>query len=713
MAGTYGAIKEKPTDTAKLLCLYNVAAKRFLGVGGQYGTHATMVTTPHGIWLESPTPAIANTYYINNYIGSGSGTYVWTKKANQVYMDASPGGQFVFEKADGYSETNKVYRLKLGQGKYLMADAKSNNCNPEDDAKGSDNYNYQVWKLISRAEYYELAKANPANMEALIDFSFLMKAPDFRVNDIDALAWELDNTSVADKVWFGDNYTARKYSNRGATGDPKSIWSPKYDGEHQRVYGQYYFCYAWKACNYRLSQTVKVHKAGWCIIRCNGFSTQTDANGKPMAKLFVSVIGADGKSEMATSEATLNLLPVSLSRVLMNQGNNNGAAVGMAFMAGQYENQVQICVEKTSDGNEISSEHPVTLRIGFSVADGATVTDNDLTAVDNFKLLYAGPRRNPELILDEDLTDMNYIANATDEYKNSVLHLHRTLNDNKWNSLILPVNLTRGQLKRTFGDNVKLAELKRLTSNSIQFVTVEPSTDDEVMLKAFTPYIIYPPVVDVTSQAYTADRFYTSEEADNNSEWLGKDGISKSTDEDNRLSVTIAANHYDITMVSLDRNALKKYVDPKTWKSATRTSTETGNYGSMTCYGTMAKTFTKGDNGNEIISGRDDLAGDFIMYRGNLWQVPADKTYGLKGFRCWFELGDNSQTGNQASIYIDGIEDSTTGIEDIHTNPDLTSHKRGVDGVFTLDGQLVRRGTSTEGLPKGIYISNGRKIVVR
>ena len=126
MAGTYGAIKEKPTDTAKLLCLYNVAAKRFLGVGGQYGTHATMVTTPHGIWLESSTPAIANTYYINNYIGSGSGTYVWTKKANQVYMDASPGGQFVFEKADGYSETNKVYRLKLGQGVYLMVDAKSN-----------------------------------------------------------------------------------------------------------------------------------------------------------------------------------------------------------------------------------------------------------------------------------------------------------------------------------------------------------------------------------------------------------------------------------------------------------------------------------------------------------------------------------------------------------------------------------------------------------
>ena len=118
-----------------------------------------------------------------------------------------------------------------------------------------------------------------------------------------------------------------------------------------------------------------------------------------MAKLFVSVIGADGKSEVATSEATLNLLPVSQSRVLMNQGNNNGAAVGMAFMAGQYENQVQICVEKTPDGNEISSEHPVTLRIGFSVADGATVTDNDLTAVDIgisaqvFINMYAGTNR--------------------------------------------------------------------------------------------------------------------------------------------------------------------------------------------------------------------------------------------------------------------------------------------------------------------------------
>ncbi len=119
--------------------------------------------------------------------------------------------------------------------------------------------------------------------------------------------------------------------------------------------------------------------------------------------------------------------------------------------------KVQICLDKAPNGEEITSDNPVTLRIGFYVdpTNMSEVDANELTAVDNFKLDYAGPRRNPELILDEESTDLRYLTEAADEYKNSVLHLNRKLNDNMWNSLILPVDLTWGQMKRTFGDAVK------------------------------------------------------------------------------------------------------------------------------------------------------------------------------------------------------------------------------------------------------------------
>lgn len=467
---------------------------------------------------------------------------------------------------------------------------------------------------------------------------------------------------------------------------------------------------------------MKVHKAGWYLLRCNGFSTANSSenitkNGKPLANMFITVLDANNNPiKEIYSAATLDGISQSDAYQLAKTHNGKayeGAGIGHAFFEGEYENQVQICLDKAPNGEKISDKNPVTLRIGFYVdpTDKSEVDANELTAVDNFKLLYAGPRRNPELILDEESTDLRYLTMATDEYKNSVLHLKRKLNDNMWNSLILPVDLTWGQMKRTFGDAVKVAKLAALTENSVQFVTVEPKNDDDVMVTAFEPYIVFPPYTQVKSTAYTVDRFYTSEGEDN-SEWLGTN-YEKSKDENNRLTKTIDADHYDITMVSLDRKKLTEHMDPKTWVS-TKTFSGSDTPGTtMVCKGTLAKTY---DN-DGIIDGRDDLNGDFFMYKGNLIQVPSGAKdgepyqYGLKAFRCWFEL--SSPSASTVSLMIDGVEDSATSIDDIHTDADHTSYKRGIEGVFNMNGQMVRRDNSLEGLPKGMYVVNGKKVIIK
>lgn len=188
-----------------------------------------------------------------------------------------------------------------------------------------------------------------------------------------------------------------------------------------------------------------------------------------MASLFITEVDANGNPiQEKYSTSTLN----GISQKDANQlsTGQDGAGIGYAFMEGKYENQVQICIDKVPEGGT------VTLRIGFYVdatPEGKPeVDENELTAVDEFRLLYAGPRRNPELVLDEESTDLRYLTEAKDEYTNSVLHLNRKLNANMWNSLILPVDLTWGQMKRTFGDAVKVAKLAALTENSVQFVTV-------------------------------------------------------------------------------------------------------------------------------------------------------------------------------------------------------------------------------------------------
>lgn len=493
---------------------------------------------------------------------------------------------------------------------------------------------------------------------------------------------------------------------------------------HHADYGQYFYCYTKGLRGFKFYQDVTVHKAGWYLLRCNGFSTANSSdnittNGKPLANLFITVVDAHGNPiNEKFSTATLNGISQADAETLGN--TYEGSGIGHAFFEGKYENQVQVCLDKALDGKEITSDNPVTLRIGFYIdsTDKSEADANELTAVDNFKLLYAGPRRNPELILDEESTDLRYLTMATDEYKNTVLHLNRKLNANMWNSLILPVDLTWGQMKRTFGDAVKVAKLAALTENSVQFVTVEPKNDDDVMVTAFEPYIVFPPYTQVKSAPYTVEHFYTSAGEDN-SEWLGKD-YKPSKDENNRLTKTLKADHYDITMVSLDREKLKNYVNTTNWESTTTFSATGGGHGKMVCKGTMAKTYENG----KIISGRDDLNGDYFMYKGKLIQVPSGNkenggerySYGLKAFRCWFELTDKTSAEgkpSQVSLLIDGVEDSTTGIADIHCSTDCTSYKRGIDGVFNINGQMVRRSCSLEGLPKGMYVVDGKKIIIR
>lgn len=765
VAGPYGSAE--PTDSTKLLCLYNVGTKRFLSVGGSHGTHAALDNTPHTLWFEYKTNSKRiDSLWINNRVaGSRTGTHLGCENnstTKDLFMDRNGGNgidgknalnnngatTFSFKPAPDYSPTNKVYYLIMNRyvgGKWwtFYVDAFPNNeardCNINGTMKTKKDADYknQEWKIITRKEYYKLTLLNPANMEDVIDLSFLIKAPNFRVNDTDASAWKATNNG-ANNIYFGDNSMYKTYSQVGTTS-----WT-KFDGTYQEKYGKLFYSYARGAKNFEFYQDIQVHKAGWYLLRCNGFTTQVyhkDNKEKVSAHLMMAVV-KDGKIDktMLYSAATLIKLDLNDAKALM-QKDASGTGAGRAFFNGKYENQVQVCLdEKDLEAmgiNKIDNDHPVTLRIGYYVDNDCELKDGDVTCVDNFKLLYAGPRRNPELILDEDQTSLVYLSNAKDVYKNSVLHLKRTFTEGQWNSLILPVNLKFGQMKRTFGDDVKVAKLHLLKNDVVIFRTVEPKQDNEVMVKAFEPYIIKPTsLTEDLGLPYTAEKFYTKLDETtgeiSNAQWLGADGKSVSTKEDNRFELTIPAGHYDITMVTLNRDSLIKHLnfseeyktyydegkydlidwDNKvSWMSQTSFSTG-AKEGDLTCYGTLAKTYDE-DKG-VILPGRDNLSGDYIMRDGKIVQVPQKQQYGLKGFRCWFEVKGSHPIAAAPRLEIDGIIDDATSIDDLNSQPSqFTSRHKGISGVFNLDGQKVRDGESTQDLPKGIYIVNGRKVVVR
>ena len=702
---------------SKTFLLLNVGTKKFFNIGGAYGRHASLSNTGMYLWIwNNSTEGTYNIRTRLNYVTEikdvsvanldNADSYVQyidnDSRMSGIYPDCQSTDEnrkfgWKFENAEGYSETNKVYKISTYGDRYLTATPENtdgNLCNAEA-LSNSDN---QVWKLVTLQEYYDLFKNSPSDLTSPIDITFLLQNPGFGYNKSNAAFW----------ASFGNPH----YLRLGVEDYYKKTSEDYYkNNKEERIYdfndnlyenGKYFCADIKQQRNTGINQLVTVDKAGWYIIRCNGFS---NTNG--LAKLYVT----DYMSQTMTRSTILNPLEANGPKDLLEAGKE--------FYNDNYENEVMIHL--TTEDLKIMGG---ILIIGIKIEDdGTTLSESEWTAFDNFRLLYAGESEGtPDLVLDEDNPDLKYLTETIEEYKNSVLHLNRSFELNKWNTLILPVSLTYGQMRYAFGDDVKLAKLYTLTPNSVRFKTVECNSDDDVMLKAFTPYIIKPTKAAGQNSAYTTPRLL--KEA--NKYWIldENEGISYTEEGVKRYTggkVSIKANHYDIPNVTLDRNLLKANLD-KHWVSTTTPSTTAPDADNkMVCKGTMAKTFyIKGSTGyfyKDDNKERDDLHGDYFMNKGTMYKVPSTKQYGLKAFRCWFELTNTTDASNtntspakDVKLFINEIEDETTGIGDIITDPAFSHAAYQYDGVYNLQGQLVRQGTSLEGLPQGIYVVKGKKV---
>lgn len=694
--------------------LLNVRTEKFFNIGGAYGRHASLSNTGMYLWIwkNSTTQGTYNIRTLQNYVkktatDDNQNNYVQyyiDNKHDGVYLDCLPSNAsykygWKFVKADGYNaQTNKIYKIstyedKDGNRRYLTAtpeDTEGNFCNAISETP--QNSEYQLWKLITLKEYYELFDKSPSDLSSPIDATFLIQNPGFNYNTSTLEKWKVP--ANPGKVRLGiDNYykktTSNEYTINGEAAN---------NNDYLYKNGKYFCADIKNIHNIEIHQWVTVDKAGWYIVRCNGFS---NTNG--LAKLFVNSPYVEGK----TASTTLNPLEANGPKDLLEAGKE--------FYNDKYENEVMIHLT-TEDLANMGGF----LIIGIKVENANTPATGEWTAFDNFRLLYAGESTNaPDLVLDENYPDLRYLTETIEEYKNCILHLNRSFELNKWNTLILPVSLTYGQMRYTFGDDVKLAKLYTLTPNSVRFKTVECSDDNDVMLEAFTPYIIKPTKAAGQNPAYTTPRL----KKDKNQDWIydENEGITYPEEGVERYrggKVSIEANHYDIPNVTLDRDKLSKYLD-KHWVSTTTTSTTApdADKNNMVCKGTMAKTFYIKDGKGFFYEERDKLGGDYFMNKGTMYKVPANKQYGLKAFRCWFELTKTTDTdinstsqAKDVKLFINEIEDETTGIGDIITDPAFSHAAYQYDGVYNLQGQLVRQGTSLEGLPQGIYIVKGKKV---
>ena len=147
--------------------------------------------------------------------------------------------------------------------------------------------------------------------------------------------------------------------------------------------------------------------------------------------------------------------------------------------------------------------------------------------------------------------------------------------------------------------------------------------------------------------------------------------------------------------------------------------------GTLAVHGTFARTFGDimendeqtlvkiSDKSNPIIADRDDLKHCYFFHEGKMVYA-GENVRGLRGFSVWFKPYKQTSGAVTSKFILDGI-DYTTDVERIMATEDSSIDSKFAKlGVFNLNGQLVRSGsTDVSGLPSGIYIVNGKKVFVK
>lgn len=653
----------------------------------------------------------------------------------------APGGYEIVTKPAGttlYLTANKDYvysnNLKDAHNGCYYNDPTESDITDINSAEGRElgeeglSSEYAHWKLFSLAEYYKLFESQASEMTSMLNLSFWLKDPDFKREQADLKYWKIDDELANGKTHIGYDecykVTTDQADYKGATDALHNAAFAK-ASNHARYMGVEVKSEGSKG---RFYQEVNVNYAGWYSITCQGMSNAG-------AKLFVQMVGDNGESVPITvplayvntaERERLNATSYSADALPgwpYDWLEAGGVKEGMPFYNAlvdlndknlnegknveKYKAQVSFYI----DPKMVLEAEGQKLRFGIifdgddsqATANGETVaTDDEWTVFDNFHLLFGGNSEEPYLIIDEDHTNLDHITTTIHHYTLRPMMLHRTFNPNQWNSIMLPVSLTKSQFYSTFGIGALLAKPANLSQTEnetkpgsgemvyvLNFKSVKPGNDGDVMLEANTPYIIFPENIDGGDTEEYVARLFTR--ASN-----GKDYIN----------VTSPARHFFVKDVTLegrktDETGQYYYEFPSNY------TYEGSESDGVQAFGTICQTYTiDADSGDStIIAGRPDVKNCYVLSKNSL--VRTEDEYATKGLRCWFKLNTEDE-----KIYITIDDDVPTGIDDIVIDNNSVANVTRVKGVYNLFGQKLNADGNTDSLCPGIYIVNGKKMVI-
>lgn len=269
---------------------------------------------------------------------------------------------------------------------------------------------------------------------------------------------------------------------------------------------------------------------------------------------------------------------------------------------------------------------------------------------------------------------VNLSEKSQKKYKeNLTMYFQRSFVEGEWNSLIMPVNLTKAQFDEAFGSDAKLAKANKVYDSNgnlvIGFSLVEEDKDNanSAYLEANTPYIIY-----ITKTALKG-------------------------------AITIDAGTISGDIYKVD-NSLAPGGVTFTYDDTKATNPIEQNFpvdqAITTKWGMSDLKFIGSYDNHQNLE-----ASNYIWNNGALYYLTKNNHW-MKGYRCWLApTWNGSATGNAKLLTFGFGNGETTGID----MPSM-GNTSGSTKVYNLNGQRV---DNMLGVQPGIYIVNGKKVVVK
>ena len=656
-------VKASDLDPTTTVYLFNVGTGKFVIHGNRWGTQAILRFPDLGTGFKV-TKKKKGTYLfdseISNSEGHQTGNYLSLVLQNYgstsdnssnwgYFMDRNDKYRFTLKRVDGTAKDMYVYKLSQTLDKTYFMTANADGTTI-DYSTTEPTEAAGYWVLVTKQALIENLK------EGLLADAFGQLNADatYLLGDQN---FSINNADFNKwkQVSTGESGTDYRYDwrNSRTTKDSwnKLVVTKEWGGDNAN--NAMYSNVSIEGQGLFAYSDITAPATGWYVIQCQGFYA-----GSNPAYMYAKVVKNDMMDSTAVKlqDASSSFAPETSDNI-QTRNASKGLKAGKAFYenSSKYLNQLYFYAH-ADDNITIGISKPKAKKSNKDYTSNSFnyYHDLDYVAVDNFQLKFFGV--SPVVFIDNE-DNLDYLDNQNsvkENVTNASTMLKRNMTFGQWNTLVLPVDMSSAQLKAAFGDLVQLAQLSALNGTVLDFTSVKLSEDKQQALTAGGIYIIKPQKYPVV-----------------NSVTIRADGTAE----------TVDGPFYNIGRHPCEGLSSKDL--PKTVSSPV---------GEMTAHGTYVNTKCP--------------PGSYVLSRGDMYHIKKETP--VKGFRCWFTF--NGNVPKNVSLAIDGIAEGVlpTGLED------LVDTRLQPSDIYNANGQLVRRGATTlDGLPKGVYIVNGKKIAVQ